>query len=230
MLFYRALSRRWPYTVAFATCYVKGSAADGVAQLVLERRTLADTDEANRFNWRRNCAFALFSGAYLGCGQHVVYNVLFTRWFGPAQTIAVGLKKSAADSLWHVPFLYLPLYYAFEHPMIYGGTPLDGLRRYFLGADGGKPEIIDTCVNYWKIWPLFHFVNFTLTPLELRISTIACVSFAWLVVLSSISHRYTQEAETHNDVAILSSLREKGKEHNESLPNETVMTGIASCL
>ena len=41
----------------------------------------------------RNAAFAVFSAGYLGCGQHYVYNVLFTRVFGVAQTASVAAKK-----------------------------------------------------------------------------------------------------------------------------------------
>ena len=35
--------------------------------------------------WRMN-AFATFSAAYLGCGQHFVYNVWFLKWFGEGGT------------------------------------------------------------------------------------------------------------------------------------------------
>ena len=41
-------------------------------------------DSWKQVNWRRNAAFALFSGAYLGCGQHAIYN-LWSLQLGAAQ-------------------------------------------------------------------------------------------------------------------------------------------------
>ena len=63
---YRAWSRQQPLGSAFATCFLKGSASDVVAQQAL------DSEEG--FDLPRNITFAVFSGAYLGIGQHYVYN------------------------------------------------------------------------------------------------------------------------------------------------------------
>ena len=100
---YRHTSVAAPLTTAFATCLLKGSASDLVAQVQVEK--------CERVDWRRNAAFALFSGAYLGIGQHAIYNVAFTRIFGTGTDLLTGLKKVIADSLVHVPLIYLPLYY-----------------------------------------------------------------------------------------------------------------------
>ena len=83
-------------------------ASDAIAQLQVER--------ADRIDWARNAAFAFFSGAYLGVGQHFVYNVAFTRLFGSQTNVATALRKVAADSFGHVPLLYLPLYYLDSKP------------------------------------------------------------------------------------------------------------------
>ena len=72
---YRNASVSAPLTTSFATCLVKGSASDALAQYAIERR--------ERLDLRRNAAFAIFSGAYLGIGQHLIYNVAFKRIFGP---------------------------------------------------------------------------------------------------------------------------------------------------
>ena len=61
---YAAASRAAPFSVAFATCALKGSASDTIAQLQVEKK--------ERMDLRRNLAFAVFSGAYLGIGQHFV--------------------------------------------------------------------------------------------------------------------------------------------------------------
>eukprot|EP00439_Symbiodinium_sp_Y106_P074806 s169_g14.t1 len=210
----------------------------------------------------RNSAFAFFSGAYLGIGQHFVYNVAFTRLFGPGMELRVGVQKVLADLFVHVPFMYLPLYYMFEDTALGIGNPEAGTRS--AGEDVGhdddgdddeeddddddvddddddgdgnhgphhqtifsinaeeitviiissiiviftititimsasglrrwRTELSDTMMAYCKIFPLFHLFNFTVTPPELRIGLIACVSFVWLVVLSYLSHYNVEHA------------------------------------
>jgi hypothetical protein len=146
---YRALSRSAPLGTAFSTCFLKGSASDGVSQKVVERRECMD--------WRRNLVFACFSGLYLGIGQHYVYNVAFTRVFGAGTDVATAVKKVLADSFVHVPLLYLPLYYPFECVALGQGTPIDGLRRY-------RADSYDVLTTYWTAWPAVHFINFTIMP------------------------------------------------------------------
>lgn len=170
---YSRASKSLPLTVAFATCFVKGSASDAVTQCIVEGK--------NKIDWKRNVAFSTFSAAYLGCGQHYIYNVLFTRLFGAGFDWTTVLKKVAADGLWHVPCLYLPLYYAFEDTVLADG-PLHGLRRY-------SNEWWDCMKPYWSMWTFFHVANFRFTPPELRIASVACMSFLWLMVLSNISHQ-----------------------------------------
>jgi len=175
---YSRASKAFPMSVAFATCWVKGSASDLVTQKVIEQKSSVD--------WKRNAAFATFSGIWLGCGQHYIYNILFTRWFGSALDLKTAAKKVLADGLWHVPMLYLPFYYAFEDTLLRSG-PIAGLRRY-------SQEWLSCMKPYWSMWTFFHLANFRFTPPELRIGVIACMSFVWLVVLSYVSHR-TYEAE-----------------------------------
>lgn len=175
---YSAASKAWPLPVAFATCWVKGCASDLVTQKAVEQKPSVD--------WRRNLAFATFSGAYLGFGQHYIYNVLFTRWFGSALDMRTAVKKIVCDALWHVPMVYLPLYYVFEYTLLRDG-PINGLRCY-------SEEWLDCMKPYWSMFTPFHLVNFRFTPPELRIGMIACMSFCWLVVLSYTSHR-SYEAE-----------------------------------
>lgn len=167
-----------------------------MAQVAIEGKTLpgfggAQTD-GDRFNFRRNFAFALFSGAYLGCFQHLLYNIAFTRLFGSGQSLKVATRKVAADYFVTTPFLYLPIYYASEYAILQG-DPSAGVSTYFVGKDGKPPEMVPVMKRYTIIWPAFHLFNFTVTPPELRIAAIACVSFLWLTILSNVSH---QDMET----------------------------------
>lgn len=178
---YRAASVSAPLTTAFATCFVKGSASDAIAQTQVERH--------ERFDWRRNVAFALFSGGYLGIGQHYVYNVAFTRLLGRGTDLATGLKKVVADSAVHVPMIYLPLYYPYKAMVLGDGSALDGLQRY-------RHDAYDVLTTYWSAWPAVHLCSFTVMPQELRISFVAGVSFVWLVYLSYASHREKEDGRS----------------------------------
>ena len=160
---------------SFGVCFLKGCMSDALAQKLEQKDT---------FDKKRNLAFSVFSGLYLGCGQHVVYNVWFTRVFGTKQNLGVGFRKCMADLFVHVPFLYLPLYYTFEDAVL-KGTPSSGIQRLYLSDE---PELPSVMMQYAKIFPVVHLVNFTVTPPEFRIGVVACVSFVWLVVLSTISH------------------------------------------
>ena len=153
-----------------------------------------------------------FPGAYLGCGQHIWYNMIFTRWFGAAQTTKATVQKVVADSTIHVPMCYLPLYFGFENWVLGGHTTAStskngsdhstedeegnntdvsftteaavaGLKKYF-GPEGWK-----TCTTYWQMWPLFHVMNFHFTPPPMRIACIAGFSYLWLIVLSVLTHQ-----------------------------------------
>ena len=131
--------------------------------------------------------FAFFSGAYLGVGQHFIYNVAFTRAFGKGTDLVTALKKVVADSTVHVPMIYLPLYYPFKTVMLGEGSAMDGLNRYRSDA----PKVLPT---YWSTWPAVHLCNFVLTPVELRVGVVAGVSFMWLIYLSYASHQVADNA------------------------------------
>lgn len=171
---YSRASKAAPLATAFVTCYVKGAASDAVAQLQVEK--------CEQMDWKRNTTFAFFSGSYLGIGQHMVYNVAFTRIFGPGTDFVTGMKKVIADSTVHVPLIYLPLYYPFKMVALGEGSAYDGLVRY-------KADSFDVMTTYWSMWPLVHLVSFTVMPQELRIGFVASVSFVWLVYLSYASHK-----------------------------------------
>ena len=144
--------------------------------------------DGQKIDTRRTLAFATFSGAYLGIGQHYVYNVMFTRLLGSRTDLWTGIRKSAVDSLVHVPCCYLPLYYPFETVMLGKGTVGDGLRRY-------RADSYNVLTAYWTMWPPVHVLNFTIVPTELRIAFVATASLVWLTYLSWSSH---EESYSHD--------------------------------
>lgn len=170
---YNNWSTHAPYTCAFLTCLFKGSLADITAQKMLEKK--------ESVNWQRTAAFGFFSGAYLGCGQHIWYNVWFPRFLGSSNSLQGATKYMVADSSIHTPLCYLPLYFGFENWAL-GGSFETGFRTYF-GPEGWK-----TITTYWSMWPAFHFLNFRFTPVPFRIASIACFSYLWLIILSFLTH------------------------------------------
>eukprot|EP00928_Gymnodinium_smaydae_P006583 TRINITY_DN12335_c0_g1_i1.p1 TRINITY_DN12335_c0_g1~~TRINITY_DN12335_c0_g1_i1.p1 ORF type:complete len:253 (+),score=35.73 TRINITY_DN12335_c0_g1_i1:54-812(+) len=216
---YSKFCASFPLASAFTTCWIKGAASDVTAQTVVEQRSFP-----REVNFSRTVVFATFSGAYLGWGQHVVYNVWFARMFGEfkdmstrAARIAV-VKKVCTDSIVHVPLMYLPLYFTFESWALAGvsrpqGADDEGSQSSlvesfasWLGnfrwadAQAGFSRYVgsegwDAVTAYWKMWPLFHWCNFTFTPPHLRIGVIAGFSYLWLIVLSFLSHR---EIDAHS--------------------------------
>lgn len=61
--------------------------------------------DRSEFSVRRTVLFALWSASYCGCGQHYIFNVLFTRAFGSGTSFWVALRKAAADSFIATPLL-----------------------------------------------------------------------------------------------------------------------------
>eukprot|EP00299_Pterocystis_sp_00344_P001654 c11520_g1_i1.p1 GENE.c11520_g1_i1~~c11520_g1_i1.p1 ORF type:complete len:192 (-),score=21.68 c11520_g1_i1:32-607(-) len=170
---YRTASVRLPLTIAFATCFVKGSASDCIAQTIVENKTSVDP--------RRNFGFALFSGGYCGVFQHFVYNVAMVRAFGVGTGVAVIVKKVLADGLIHTPLICFPIYYMSESTIL-GASPIEGLKNY-------SKDWWGICKAYWMLWTPVHVVSFKFVPTDLRIGFIATVSFFWLVILSFKSHQ-----------------------------------------
>ena len=161
---------RHPYRAAFFTALVKGSIADGVAQLQVEQRGSLDI--------RRNVLFSTWSAAYCGSAQHFIFNRLFSRAFGEGTGVAVALTKASADSFIATPLLGIPIYYACK-PLIEQGEfrPIDGLKEY--------AEIF--CDFYFKpamVWIPAHLLTFSVIPQQLRILWTASVSLGWLSFVS----------------------------------------------
>eukprot|EP00747_Dinoflagellata_sp_TGD_P170730 gnl/TRDRNA2_/TRDRNA2_203034_c0_seq1.p1 gnl/TRDRNA2_/TRDRNA2_203034_c0~~gnl/TRDRNA2_/TRDRNA2_203034_c0_seq1.p1 ORF type:complete len:188 (+),score=10.33 gnl/TRDRNA2_/TRDRNA2_203034_c0_seq1:174-737(+) len=170
-----------PYRGSFVTCLIKGSLADVVAQLVIERKDKA------QFSLRRNALFGLWSAAYCGCAQHFIFNIAFTRAFGSGTGFAVALSKAAADSFAATPLLGIPIYYACK-PLIEGtgANPLDGLREYAVG-------FADFYFKPAMVWIPAHLITFSVVPPPLRIAWTATVSLGWLSFVSMTSHTNAEE-------------------------------------
>lgn len=164
-----------PWVCGVTTCFVKGSASDIVAQKVVEKR--------DKVNLGRNLGFALFSGAYTGLFQNLLYMHVYTRLFGTASTLAMAARKSLFDAGVHVPLLYMPVGYTMANIFTSDGlNPLAGLNQY-------KEEFWESNLSAAMVWVPAHLLTFSVVPPHLRIPFTASVSFGWLVMMSSIAGR-----------------------------------------
>lgn len=186
-----ALSQAWrrydraaetaPWVTGFVTCFVKGSAADIIAQKAQARLPGGD-GASSELSWRRNVGFALFSGGYTGIVQRAVYNIAYPALFGVGTALRVAAKKSLFDATVHVPLLYMPVGYYVSNFFTEGGEPREAVRRYWQPM-----TFIDANARAIAIWVPAHLFTFSVCPTHLRIPWTAAVSFSWLIVMSSLS-------------------------------------------
>merc|ERR1712228_157156 len=161
------MGRKWPYALAFATCFIKGSASDGIAQTKLENAATMD--------WKRNTRFATWSAGYCGMFQHWIYNILYARLF-PSASVMSRIACTACDCSIHGPLVYLPTYYVCKSLMT-GGSAKDGFDEWWINK-------WDISKAYWKVWIPTVFVMMFFIPFEFRVLTLSVVSLFWLVIVS----------------------------------------------
>ena len=193
-----------PYTAAALTCGVKASAADYVAQ----RRHLSKRDgspdeieideegtEQEVFEAPRNLAFLLYGAIYQGMGQELIYNHLYSAWFGSGTGPAIVAAKVAFDLLIQTTLLTLPVAYLTK-AAIFRYSFAEGLRRYW--------EDITThglLLKYFALWGPVQCLTFSVVPEQFRIGFVAAVSFFWLIILSSISAKPRQADLNTNEAS-----------------------------
>ena len=145
-------------------------------------------EKHTEIDWWRNAVFGFYGGWYCGCFQHGLYNVVYGRMFGPSQSLLNALRKVAFDSVFHVPFVVYPVYYAYKAVLYDGQTMGDGLRRY-----GGEWQ--EMCANYYSVWVPANMLVFTVVPEPLRVAFIATTSFVWLGAVSFLTHRRESDVD-----------------------------------
>mmetsp|Transcript_4673 Transcript_4673/g.6521 ORF Transcript_4673/g.6521 Transcript_4673/m.6521 type:complete len:249 (+) Transcript_4673:44-790(+) len=166
-----------PYEAAFTTCGIKASAADFLAQ----KRESGDNKDKEKVEFERNLAFILYGGLYQGIAQYFIYNVMFPQWFGSGHDIITVGTQVVFDLGIISPFLCLPVAYLTKST-IYGNTPIEGMKKYV-----NDVRYQGLLLKYYKIWFPAQCLTFGVVPEHLRIVFIACVSFFWLILLSSIT-------------------------------------------
>ena len=186
--------RNSPYLAAALTCGVKASAADYVAQRRQRQKentegTSVDVagevaiQEPARLDLQRNLAYLVYGSIYQGVAQEYIYNHLYPMFFGSGTDVVTVLSKVLFDLLVQTTLVTLPIAY-FSKALIYRYSFKEAIRRY-------KDDIQNhnLLTKYFALWGPFQCLTFSIVPEHFRVTFIACISFFWLIILSSIASR-----------------------------------------
>lgn len=173
------LAMRRPLALACASTTAKTTAADVIVQKFLECRAELDA--------RRTAVFAVFGFAWMGAGQYFVYCRLLERLL-PRPTAAHALGKVCLDQFVHVPFVFMPLFYLTDACVMGHVPPLSAGVAH--AARKFEAEIVETMTANWQLWLPAQFVGFRFVHPSVRVPYVACVSFAWTMVLSAMQGRF----------------------------------------
>lgn len=180
------IGRKHPFVFGVAMSAFKTSASDFFAQTFVEQREQVDL--------RRNAIFFTWGLLYLGGVQYFIYVHLFARrWFPDAMSFAaktwreklmdrVGqrtvLKQVFLDQFVHHPFILYPAFYQVKE-FIEGGTPSEGWRKF-------RHNQVEDLKLTWSVWIPVFLLNFSFSPLWMRVPVVAIVSFGFTTALSCL--------------------------------------------
>ncbi|CAK9059084.1 unnamed protein product [Durusdinium trenchii] len=185
-LFLSQIGRRRPFLFGVAVSAVKTCASDFFAQKVVEQREQVDL--------RRNFIFFMWGLLYLGGVQYFVYVHLFARrWFPDAMSFAAKswrekladrqgqrtvLKQVFLDQFVHHPFILFPAFYQVKE-FIEGGTASEGWRKF-------RQNQVEDLKLTWSVWIPVFMLNFSFSPIWMRVPVVAIVSFGFTTALSCL--------------------------------------------
>ena len=165
----------YPLQSAVLTCGFKASIADGIAQFK------AKTTEKFSLEFRRNAAYVLYGGLFVGIMCHLEYDHLFPILFGTEK--AHVLEKVLFDDFVSAPLMWLPPAY-FIKAMVYDYPIKEGFQKYIDDIQNN-----DLLLRYWSIWVPAQSISFSVVPDHLRVAFMASVSFFWFILFSSVSSK-----------------------------------------
>lgn len=168
----------------------------------------------NSIDWeaRRNLAYVLYGGIFIGLMSHIEYSCVFPLVFGNEKTVAITIAKVFFDNLLVAPLVWLPPAY-FIKAWVYGApasasptSETDGVlsiqtsaKRIFQeGLDKYLVDIKDNDLlwKYWTIWFPAQSISFSVVPDHLRVAFMASISFFWFILFSSVSSKEDNKTAT----------------------------------
>mmetsp|Transcript_10115 Transcript_10115/g.22754 ORF Transcript_10115/g.22754 Transcript_10115/m.22754 type:complete len:262 (+) Transcript_10115:76-861(+) len=188
---YIAFAKAYPFTNNVIIATLKTSAADLVAQTVIEKKSLKEVD------WQRNSVFCLFGACYLGGFQYFYQITVFKRLFPGMerftnQTVmekikdVPGIAALAAQTVLDVAmldFVYLPTFYVFKAFVF--SKVWDVQEWISTGLSNYTNNLRKDSWDVLRVWAPADIVCFSV-PLWLRLPVRHVVSFVWTAYLSFV--------------------------------------------
>jgi len=204
--------QNFPVQSAVLTCGLKASVADTIAQVTpqIEENMLQEQEEQTRISsnsnsnnnnnsidWevRRNLAYVLYGGIFVGLMSHLEYSCVFPFIFGYEKTLQITIEKVFFDNLVSAPLMWLPPAY-FIKEWVYGAGGDDNNNDndnniFKQGLDKYLTDIRDNqlLIKYWTIWFPAQSISFSVVPDHLRVAFMASISFFWFILFSSVASK-----------------------------------------
>lgn len=181
----------YPLQSAVLTCGVKASVADGVAQIKAAAAAAASpSQEIIPLELKRNVAYIIYGGIFIGLMCHMEYDYVFPQLFGNEHSIQTIVEKILFDNFISGPLLWLPPAYLIK-AIIYDYPMKEGLQKYVT-------DVVDNglLIKYWTIWLPAQTISFSLVPDHLRVAFMAFISFFWFILFSTVSAQSNADTET----------------------------------
>jgi hypothetical protein len=176
--------------------------------------------DLNYFNFwegRRNLAYVLYGGIYIGLMSYLEYSYVFPSLFGYEKTIQILVEKVLFDNFFVAPFIWLPPAYIIK-AWVYSGDNDDTINNdtndtinndSTIGTilkEGYDKYMYDIMNNnlltmYWTIWLPAQTISFSVVPDHLRVVFMASISFFWFILFSTVasSSSSTSSSSTSSD-------------------------------
>lgn len=194
--------QNFPIQSAVLTCGFKASIADGIAQLKAMKDKAAVVD----LELQRNLAYVLYGGIFVGIMCHVEYNEVFPLLFGTEEPHV--LEKVFVDDFISAPLMWLPPAY-FIKAWIYDYSMKEGLQKYI--HDIRHNGLL---FKYWSVWVPAQTVSFSCVPDHMRVAFMACISFFWFIIFSTVA------SKSDNDTIVATVAADVSKEQIPTIPQE----------
>ena len=145
----------------------------------LSERELQERKHKLNIDWKRTLVFILYGGFYQGCAQEFIYNSVLPI-LGTGTDMKTVARKVAVDMGLISPLLCIPAAYVIKGSLI-GNSFQQSLANYV-------DDVLHQGVVFknWMIFVPVQCLTFSIIPEHFRVSFVACISFFWMILLSSI--------------------------------------------
>jgi len=159
---------------------------------VVDTSSMDNNHDSNSFasvEWRRNFAYIIYGGIFIGLMCHLEYDYAFPLMFArngvdyaeQQHVVSTIISEILFDNFISGPLLWLPPAYLIK-AVVYDYPLKEGLEKYVYDVKENG-----LLFQYWKIWLPAQTVSFSVVPEHLRVAFMASVSFFWFIIFSSLS-------------------------------------------